>query len=174
MSSSGHAGGNVPIRPETTVERVSPREVVVTRTFDAPARLVFAAWTRAELFERWWVPRSLGMKLLSCELDVRPGGSYRLVLDQGDAEPIAFFGTYLEVVPDARLVWTNEEGGEPGPVTTVTFEEQDGRTLLVMRERHSSKESLEESGLGAAEATVESFAQLDEVVAELVTGATRP
>lgn len=116
--SSSSAGGNVPIRPETTVERVSPREVVVTRTFDAPARLVFAAWTRAELFERWWVPRSLGMKLLSCELDVRPGGSYRLVFDQGDAEPIAFFGTYLEVVPDARLVWTNEEGGEPGPVTT--------------------------------------------------------
>jgi uncharacterized protein YndB with AHSA1/START domain len=151
---------------------VSPREIVVTRTFDAPARLVFAAWTRAELFERWWVPRSLGMTLLSCELDVRPGGSYRLVFDQGDAEPMAFFGTYLEVVPDARLVWTNDEGGESGPVTTVTFEEQNGRTLMVMRELHASKESLDESGTGAAEAMIETFAQLDEVLTELVTNAT--
>lgn len=165
--SGSSGGGIVPVRPRTTVERTSPRQIVVTRTFDAPARLVFAAWTRAELFERWWVPRSLGMKLLSCELDVRPGGSYRLVFNQGDAEPMAFFGTYLEVVPDVRLVWTNDEGGQSGPVTTVTFEEKDGRTLLVMRELHPSKESLDESGLGAAEAMIESFAQLDEVLTEL-------
>ena len=168
-SSSG-----VPTRSQTSVERVSPREIVVTRTFDTPARLVFAAWTRAELFERSRVPRSLGMKLLSFDLDVRPGGSYRLVFDQGDVEPMAFFGTYLEVVPDARLVWTNDEGGESGPVTTVTFEEQDGRTLLVMREVHPSRESLDESGTGAAEATIQSFTQLDEALTELVTNAPPP
>ena len=166
MSDSSGRGA-VPAGPDTRVERVSEREIVVTRTFDAPARLVFAAWTRAELFERWWVPRSLGMKLLSCELDVRPRGSYRLVFDQGPgAEPMAFFGTYLEVVPDVRLAWTNDEGGESGPVTTVTFEEQDGQTLLVMRELHPSKESLDESGTGAAEATIESFAQLDEILTD--------
>src|SRR5690349_9138479 len=151
----------------TTVERTSERELVVTRTFNAPARLVFEAWTKPELFRRWWVPKSMGMSLRSCEMDVRVGGKYRL---EFEPDGMAFFGTYLEVTPHARLVWTNEEGGEGGPVTTVTFEEKGGQTLLVLRELHSSKEALDAAGTGAADVMVETFAQLDELLGSLSVG----
>src|SRR5664279_1545803 len=127
-----------PMKNRTTVERKSERELVVTRTFNAPARLVFEAWTKPELFRQWWVPKSMGMSLLSCEMDVRVGGRYRLEFAHGDSQ-LAFFGTYLEVTPHSRLVWTNEESDE-GSVTTVTFAERDGKTLLVMHELYSSKE----------------------------------
>lgn len=151
----------------TTVEKKSEREVVVTRTFDAPARLVFEAWSKPELFKKWWVPRSLGMTLRSCEMDVRTGGKYRLVFGDDPANPMAFFGKYLEVVPNERIVWTNEESGDAGSVTTVTFEERDGKTLLVMSELYPSKEALDAAGTGAQEATHETFGQLDELLAEL-------
>jgi uncharacterized protein YndB with AHSA1/START domain len=155
----------------TTVERKSERELVVTRTFNAPARLVFEAWTRPELFRQWWVPKSMGMSLLSCEMDVRVGGKYRLVF-AGNPEPMAFFGTYREVTPPSRLVWTNEES-EEGSVTTVTFEEKGGKTLLVMHELYPSKEALDAAGTGAADATVETFAQLDELLVILGASAGR-
>ena len=155
-----------PEKSRTTVERKSDREVVVTRTVNGPARLVFEAFTRAELFRRWWVPKSMGMTLLSCELDARVGGKYRLVFAH-DPEPMAFFGTYVEVEPHSRLAWTNEEGGEDGPVTTVTFEEEGGRTLVVLHERHPSKEALDAAGTGAADAMVETFDQLDELLVAL-------
>jgi len=151
----------------TTVQKKSEREVVVTRTFDAPARLVFEAWSRAELFKRWWVPRSMGMTLRSCEMDVRTGGKYRLVFGDDPAHPMAFFGNYLEVVPNLRIVWTNEESGEEGSVTTVTFEERDGKTLLIMSELYPTKEALDAAGTGAQEVMHETFGQLDELLAEL-------
>ena len=160
-----------PMKNRTTVERTSGREVVVTRTFDAPARLVFEAWTRPELLKRWWVPKSLGMTLLSCEADVRVGGRYRLVFVHGDSKPMEFFGRYLEVVPDSRLSWTNEEGGEEGSVTTVTFEEREGKTLLVVRDVYPSKEALDAAGTGAADAMVETFGQLDELLVTLAASA---
>ena len=156
-----------PMKNRTTVERKSERELVVTRTFNAPARIVFEAWTKPELVKRWWVPKSMGMILLSCEADVRVGGKYRFVFGHGASEPMAFHGKYLEVTPPSRLVWTNEEGGEDGPVTTVTFEDKGDRTLLVMRELHPSKEALDAAGTGAADATVETFAQLDELLVAL-------
>ena len=148
----------------TTVERTSDREVVITRTVNGPARLVFEAWTRPELFRQWWVPKSMGMSLLSCELDVRVGGTYRLVFAHGDST-MAFFGTYKEVIPHARLVWTNEESDEC-PVTTVTFVEKGGKTLLVMHELYPSKEALDAGG-GAADAMGETFEQLDELLVTL-------
>lgn len=151
----------------TMVEKTSEREVVVTRTFDAPARLVFQAWSQADLFKKWWVPRSMGMTLRSCEMDVRTGGTYRLVFGDDPANTFAFFGTYLEVVPNQRIVWTNEEGGDEGSVTTVTLEERDGKTRLVMSERYPTKEALEAAGTGAQDATHETFAQLDELLAQL-------
>ena len=151
----------------TTVQKKSEREVMVTRTFDAPARLVFEAWSNPELFKKWWVPRSMGMALRSCEMDVRTGGKYRLVFGDDLASPMAFFGTYLEVVPDKRIVWTNEESGDAGSVTTVTFEERDGTTLLIMSELYPTKEALDAAGTGAQEATHETFGQLDELLAEL-------
>jgi uncharacterized protein YndB with AHSA1/START domain len=150
-----------------TVEKTSELEVVVTRWFDAPARLVFEAWSRPGLFKQWWVPRSMGMTLRSCELDVRTGGTYRLEFGDDPANPMAFFGRYLEVVPGERIVWTNEESGDAGSVTTVTLKERDGRTLLVMSERYPSKEALDAAGTGAQDATHETFAQLDELLAEL-------
>ena len=152
----------------TTSERKSDRELVVTRTINGPARLVYEAWTKPELFERWWVPKSYGMTLLSCELDVRVGGGYRLVF-KADPEPIAFFGKYLEVVPSSRIVWTNDEGGEGRVVSTVTFEEKGGKTLVVMRDLYASKEALDEAIASGStgEASGETFDQLEDLLATL-------
>ena len=161
-------GEPTPMKNRTTVERKSERELVVTRMFHAPARIVFEAWTKPELFRRWWLPESMGMSLRSCAMDVRVGGKYRL---EFEPDGMAFFGTYLEVTPHSRLVWTNEEGGEGGPVTTVTFEEERGKTLLVLRELHSSKEALDAAGTGAADAMPEQFEQLDELLVTLVASA---
>src|SRR5688500_15982781 len=140
-----------PMKNRTTVERKFEREVVVTRTFNGPARIVFEAWTKPELFRRWWAPKSMGMSLLSCEMDVRVGGKYRLEFEH---DAMAFFGTYLEVTPHSRLVWTNEEGGEGGPVTTVTFEDKGGKTLLVMHEIHYSTKAIDAAGTRVAEGLV--------------------
>ncbi|MEQ1618419.1 MAG: SRPBCC family protein [Terricaulis sp.] len=145
----------------TNIDRRSERELVVTRTFNAPARLVFEAWTKAELFQRWWVPKSIGVTLLSCELDVRVGGVYRLVFD-ATPEPMAFHGRYIEVTPHSRLVWTNEEAGENGQITTVTFEEKAGKTLLVMHDLYPSKAALDEAiASGATSGNEETFNQLE-------------
>ena len=167
---AGREGEATPMKNRTTVKRTSEREVVVTRTFDAPARLVFEAWTRPELFKQWWLPKSMGMRLRSCEMDVRVGGTYRL---EFEPDGMAFFGTYREVTPPSRLAWTNDEGGEGGSVTTVTFEETGGRTLLVLRELYPSKEALDAAGTGAADATHETFGQLDELLAGLGAGLVR-
>ena len=153
------------MKNNTTVERTSEREFSVTRTFDAPARLVFEAWTKPELLEKWWAPKSMGMALLSVEADVRVGGTYRIVFDLGDSKTMAFFGKYLEVKPHSRLVWTNEEGGAE-VITTLTLEEKAGKTLLTLRERHPSKEATDE-GIGFAEGLRETLGQLDELLARL-------
>ena len=157
----------------TTSERKSEREMVVTRTFDAPPRLVFEAWTQPDLFRQWWVPKSSGAILLSCEQDVRVGGSYRLEFSHPNfATPMAFFGRYLEVVPNARIVWTNEESAD-GAVTTVTFEEKDGKTLLVMSELYPSKQALDAAIEGMGDAMPETFEQLDDFLAARGAGARR-
>src|SRR4030095_6289817 len=153
-----------PMKRPTTVERKSERELVTTRTFNGPARIVCEAWTKPELFRRWWAPKSMGMSLRSCEMDVRAGGKYRL---EFEPDAVAFSGTCLEVPPHSRLVWTNEEGGEGGPVTTVTFEDQGGKTLLVLHELYSSKDALDAAGTGARDAMVEPSAQLDELLLTL-------
>src|SRR5438445_2856168 len=147
----------------TAVERKSERELVVTRTVNGPARLVWEAWSNAELFRRWWVPKSYGLTLLSCEMDVRAGGRYRLVFSH-QASTMEFFGTYREVTPHSRLVWTNEEGDNGETVTTVTFEENAGKTLLVVHDRYPSKEALDSGSTGAMP---EALDQLDELLASL-------
>jgi len=158
-----------PMKNRTTVERKSDRELVVTRTFNGPARIVFEAWTRPELFKRWWVPKSIGVSLLSCEMDVRVGGKYRLVFGHDASQAMEFFGRYLEVTPHSRLAWTNDEGEEGGAVTTVTFEEKGGHTLLVIHDLYPSKEALDAalaSGSGM-DAMPETLEQLDEFIATL-------
>ncbi len=153
-----------PMKNPTTVERKSERELVVTRTFNGPARIVFEAWTKPEMLKRWWIPKSTGMALLSCELDVRVGGRYRFEISHVEAaKPMAFFGKYIEVIPNARLVWTNEENDQ-GAVTTLTFEEKGGKTLLVLHELYPSKEALEAAIAGMPEGIQETFAQLDELL----------
>ena len=158
-----------PINNPTTAERKSERELVCTRTFNGPARIVFEAWTKPELLKRWWAPRSFGLTLLSCEADVRAGGRYRLVFSHPAApKPMEFFGRYLEVTPYSRLVWTNEEGGDSGQVTTVTFEESGGKTLLAMHDLYPSKEALDGAiASGSTGGTGESFEQLDELLVTL-------
>jgi uncharacterized protein YndB with AHSA1/START domain len=158
-----------PLKNRTTVERKSERELVVTRTFNGPARIVFEAWTKPELLERWWAPKSSGVSLLSCEADVRVGGRYRFEFGREDSKPMAFFGRYIEVTPHSRLVWTNDESDD-GAVTTVTFEEKGGKTLLVMRELYPSKEALDGAIAGMEGGMPETFAQLDELLVTLVTG----
>ena len=160
---AGKSSRPIPTRNRTSVERRSERELVVTRIINAPPHFVFEAWTKAELFQRWWIPKSLGLPLLSCELDVRVGGGYRLVF-AADPQPMAFHGRYLEVTPPSRLVWTNEEAGGNGQITTVTFEERGGQTLLVMHDLYPSKEALDE-GSGSTDAMDETFNQLDELLA---------
>jgi uncharacterized protein YndB with AHSA1/START domain len=147
----------------TAVERKSERELVVTRAFNAPARIVFDAWTKPDLFKQWWVPKSSGMTMLSCDMDIRTGGTYRLVFRHPASEkPMAFFGSYIEVTPPSRLVWTNDEGGEGGAVTTVTFEERAGKTLVVLRDLYPSKEALDEAiESGSTSGFGEQFEQLD-------------
>jgi uncharacterized protein YndB with AHSA1/START domain len=153
----------------TTVARKSEREFVVTRTINAPARIVFEAFTKPELLKRWWVPKSIEMTLLSCELDVRVGGSYRLVFSHpASPEPMAFFGKYNEVIPHSRLVWTNDEGGDDGAVTTATFEEKAGRTLVVIHDLYPSKEALDAAiASGATGGLPETLEQLDELLVTL-------
>jgi uncharacterized protein YndB with AHSA1/START domain len=155
----------------TTIERKSERELVITRNVNGPARIVFEAWTNPELFKQWWIPKSFGLSLLSFEADIRTGGQYRLVFKHGESEPMAFFGKYLEVTPHSRLVWTNEESEDGGPVTTVTFEECGDTTRMVMHELYPSKEALDAAmSSGEKSGMDETFAQLDELLAGL--GAT--
>jgi uncharacterized protein YndB with AHSA1/START domain len=156
----------------TTVERTSERELVVTRTFNAPARIVFEAWTRPELLKRWWAPKSFGVYFVSCEADVRTGGAYRFVMGHpGSAQPMVFFGRYIEVTPPSRLVWTNEEGDEGGAVTTVTFEERGAETRVVMRDLYPSKEALDAAiASQATSGFSETFEQLDGLLVTLDAG----
>jgi uncharacterized protein YndB with AHSA1/START domain len=152
----------------TTIERTSEQELVVTRTINGPRDVVFEAWTDAELFRQWWVPKSYGITMLSCEIDARVGGGYRLTFDTGTAEPMAFFGRYLEVTPPSRLVWTNEEADGGTVVTTATFEDDRGRTRLVIHDRFPSKEALDEVvASGASNWNPETFDQLDELLATM-------
>jgi len=159
---------DTPMKNRTTVERKSERELVVTRTVNGPARIVFEAFTRPELFKQWWVPKSFGLSLLSCELDVRVGGTYRLVFSHDGPEPMAFFGRYIEVTPYSRLVWTNDEGDEGGAVTKATFEEKGGKTLLVLHDLYPSKEALDAAiASGSTSGFSETFEQLDELLITL-------
>jgi uncharacterized protein YndB with AHSA1/START domain len=163
-----------PRKNGTNVDRRSERELVVTRTFDGPARLVFEAWTKPELLMRWWAPESFGITFLSCEADVRTGGTYRFVFGHpGSEQPMAFFGRYIEVIPHTRLVWTNEESDD-GAVTTVTFEEKNGKTLLILHDLYPSKEALDEAiASGSTGAWGEQFEYLDAVLVSLGAGASR-
>ena len=159
------AGNVAPVKSDTTVERTSDRDVVVTRTVNGPAHLVFRAFTEADLFRQWWVPRSYGLNLLSCEMDVRVGGQYRLVF-RHEESTMAFFGTYVDVTPPSRLVWTNEESDGGVTVTTVTFAESAGRTVVVIHDLYPSKEALD-ANFGSTGAMPEAFEQLDELLASV-------
>ena len=155
-----------PMKNRTTVERKSERELVVTRTFNGPARIVFEAWTKPELLKLWWAPKSTGVSLLSCEADVRVGGRYRFEFGYEVSKRMVFFGRYIEVTPHSRLVWTNDESDD-GAVTTVTFEEKGGKTLLVMHELYPSKEALDRAIAGMEGGMPETFKQLDELLVTL-------
>jgi uncharacterized protein YndB with AHSA1/START domain len=157
----------------TTIERKSDRELVVTRIFNGPVRIVYDAWTKPDLFMRWWAPKSMGVPMISCEMDVRTGGGYRVEFGHDPSQSWAFFGKYLEVVPNTLLVWTNEESDDAA-VTTVTFEDKGDVTLLVLRELYPSKEALDEAIAGMEGGMPEQFEQLDELLLSLIASADGP
>ena len=165
MNANGQ-GNPVSRNDRTTAERTAEREFVVTRTFNAPARIVYDAWTKPELLLQWWAPKSYGISFVSCEADVHTGGGYRFVFSHPASEqPMTFFGRYLEVTPPERLVWTNEEAGEDGQVTTVTFKERDGGTLVVIHDLYPSEEALDAAiASGSTGGQSETFAQLDDLI----------
>ena len=165
-------GEPAPVKNCTTVERKSDRELVISRTFNGPARIMFEAWTKPELIKLWWAPKSTGMTLLSCDTDVRVGGIYRFEFGLDGSKTMAFFGRYMEVIPNLRLVWTNKESDE-GAVSTLTFEETGGKTLLVLHEVYPSKEALDASIAGMEGGMSETFEQLDELLVTLGAGAGR-
>lgn len=150
----------------TAMDRRGDRELVVTRTFDAPRHLVFRAWSEADLFRKWWMPKDAPATLVGCEMDVRTGGKYRLEFRMGD-QTRAFFGKYMEVVPNEKIVWTNDEGEEEGAVTTVTFADHGGQTLLTFHDIYPSKDALDEAMQGAAAGLPTQLDQLDEMLAEM-------
>ena len=165
-----------PAEAEVIIERTSDLELVVTRIVGGPPRLVFEAWARPELFKRWWAPESFGVTIVSYEADVRTGGTYRIEMGHPSSErTMTFHGRYLEVLPDARIVWTNEEGGQDGPVTTVTFEERDGATLVTVCDRYPSKEALDDAiASGSTGGWSEQLRQLDVILSDpdgLIEGA---
>ncbi|MPY87522.1 MAG: ATPase [Luteitalea sp.] len=160
----------------TSLERTSDRELVIKRTFNGPARIVFDAWTRPELVSRWWAPKSLGVSVVSCDADIRVGGSYRYVLQRDKGDEIAFSGKYTEVTPHSRLVYTyffEAKGFEPvgdagAVIVTVTFDEHDGKTHLVAHELYPSKEVLDSTlASGMEHGLRATMDQLDELVASL-------
>jgi uncharacterized protein YndB with AHSA1/START domain len=155
------------MKNRTTVERKSERELVVTRTINGPARIVFDAFTKPELLKRWWAPKSMGVSLLSCEADVRVGGRYRFVFGLEASHSMAFTGKYVEVTPHSRLVWTSDESEAGESVTTVTFEEKGGKTRVVMHELYPSKEALDGIASGMERGMRETLDQLDELAAIL-------
>lgn len=161
--------GSNATRYATTVERKSERELVVTRIFNGPAHIVFDAWTKPELLQRWWTPRSCGLSFATCEIDARTGGKYRFVFSHASSEqPMAFFGRYVEVIPNSRLVWTNEEAEEDGAITTVTFEDTGGETLVRIHDLYSSKKALDDAiASGSTNGAGESFEQLDQLLVNL-------
>ncbi len=163
-----------PTQERTTMDRTSDRELVVTRTIDGPARIVFEAWTEPGLMKRWWVPKSVPVTLLSCDMDVRVGGTYRLVFQVDPTTTMAFFGRYLEVEPPSRLVWTNEEAEGDAVVTTVTFDEHEGQTQLVVHDLYPSKDALDAAiASGSTAGWDEMLDQLDELLRELDAGSGR-
>lgn len=149
----------------TEAQRISERELVVQRTINGPARLVFEAWTKADLFKRWWVPKSFPVQLMACEIDARVGGRYRLVF-AAQGSQAEFFGRYLEVTPSSRLAWTNEEAGADGAVTTVTFVERGGQTHVTVHDLYPSKAALDEAmASGSTGAMPQQLEQLDALLA---------
>ena len=171
MMAIGKGSEHPSVKNRTTVERRSDRELVIIRAFNAPARIVFDAWTKPEYLKRWWAPKSLGVSLFSCEADVRTGGSYRYVFGHDPKRPMAFSGTYTEVQPPSRLVWTQvfeqmRDAGEA--IVTATFDEREGKTELVVHQHYASKEALDGAiASGMEKGMRETYEQLEELVGSL-------
>jgi len=159
---------------DTSMELRDDRDVVIARTFNAPARLVYDAWTKPEFVRRWWAPRSHGVSLVVCDADIRVGGAYRYVMrkdgDGADGD-IGFSGRYVELTPHSRIVLTQifEPMADAGEVViTVSFDEVDGQTHLVSQERYPSKEARDAAvGAGMEQGMRESMDQLEALVVAL-------
>ena len=151
-----------------TIETVSDREILIRREFRATAKSLYAAWTDPNLVAQWWAPKAFGVTMVLCEADVRVGGQYRYVIRTSEGGEIGFHGTYRELTPHARLVYTQvfEPMADAGEViVTITLEQMADKTLLISRELYPSKDALHAAVSSGMEAGMNStFAQLDELL----------
>jgi uncharacterized protein YndB with AHSA1/START domain len=153
----------------TTLELPSDTEILITRAFDAPARIVFEAITKPEHIARWWAPQSRG-EMVSCESDLRVGGRWRNVMRANNGYEVGFSGEYLEVDPPHRIVQTEffDPFPDAGSIVTVTLTEQGGRTTLTSRAQYPSKAIRDQViDTGMESGMRESYQQLTTVVAGL-------
>ena len=127
--------------PTTTLATPSDREVVITRMFDAPRRLVFDAWTRPEHVPHWMgFPEGWTMPV--CEIDLRVGGGWHFVWRKDDGSEMAMRGTYRELSPPERIVNTESWGPEwPETTNTLVLTERDGKTTATLTILYPSKEA---------------------------------
>jgi uncharacterized protein YndB with AHSA1/START domain len=153
----------------TTLTTPSDREVAMTRVFDAPRELVFEAWTSPEHVPHWLLGPE-GWEMPVCEIDLRPGGSWRYVWRKADGTEMEMEGDFNEVAPPERIVNTERWGGDwPETVNTVTFTEENGRTTVTITVLYPSQEARDAAiGTGMVDGASESFARLDERLRSLV------
>jgi uncharacterized protein YndB with AHSA1/START domain len=119
----------------------SDREIQITRTFEAPAALVFKAWTTPELVKRWWGFESA--PLVVCDIDLRPGGAWRYVTREADGTELGWHGTYMGIEGPNRLSSTEVFEGHPDGEAhcTLTLTERDSTTVLSVTVLHTSVEN---------------------------------
>jgi uncharacterized protein YndB with AHSA1/START domain len=153
-------------------EPVVDREVIITRTYDAPARLLFVAWSKPEHLMKWFGP--VGWPLTLCEVDFRMGGRFRFAMTgPSGRQDTPFGGEYLEIVPHRKIVFDNafEAPGAEKMITTVTFDEKDGRTTLTHHTLFASVAMKNEYvGMGFVQGVGSGFDQLAAVVATMKVG----
>ena len=155
----------------SAADTMTDRDVVVTRTIDAPARIVFEAWSKPEHIKRWFGPAPYPVTM--AEMDFRVGGRYRFAMtDPKGRQMTPFGGEYLEIIPNEKIVFTDafELPGAEEMVMTVTFDEQDGKTTVTVRTTFANlAQKATHVGAGMVEGLSLALEQLDTLVTKRVS-----
>jgi len=134
-----NASTGLSVNESATITLPSDREIRLVRVFNAPRHLVFEAWTKPEHVKHWWDPS--GRPLSTCEIDLRPGGTFRFVNSTPQGPGHAFTGTYREITPPGRLVFGSPDPGGADSFGTLEFEERAGQTTLTLTMTAPSKKA---------------------------------